>query len=240
MSIPCIRALADEHGPIELYLGVSEKDHPFGGKHFSRDRVEWLMPLLKNQDCISAVHVWDGQDIDLDLNLFRRLNVNFASGDIAGWYRWAFPVAYDLSKQWLLVGGVKSDRIVVNRTERYRGSGVHYRFMTGHCVQFVGLLHEYEEFVRQVPDAEYIECKTALDMARLIRGCKFFVGNQSCPFAMAEGLKVPRLLEVCTACPNVIIHGEGGHEAVNQLGFEWCFSRLVKDTSPQPPVPPAR
>jgi hypothetical protein len=32
---------------------------------------------------------------------------------------------------------------------------------------------------------------TLLDVARVIAGCKLFVGNQSCPRAIAEGLKVP-------------------------------------------------
>ena len=36
-------------------------------------------------------------------------------------------------------------------------------------------------------------------MAQIIKACKFFIGNSSLGYDIAEGLKVPRLLE---ACPN--------------------------------------
>jgi ADP-heptose:LPS heptosyltransferase len=36
---------------------------------------------------------------------------------------------------------------------------------------------------------------TLLDVARVIAGCKLFVGNQSSPRAIAEGLKIPVVVE---------------------------------------------
>jgi hypothetical protein len=227
-SLPTIRAFAQEHGPVDVYLGVSTKDHPFGGRHFTRERVEWLMPLLAAQvEYISSVSVWDGQDVDVDLNLFRHMpGVDYSKNDIAGWYRWAFPVWYDLAEPWLKVQAEYHGRVVINRTVRYNNPAINYRFLAGHGVLFVGLAEEFEAFRQQVPDAEHARCETALHLAKLLVGNRLFVGGQSLPFAVAEGLKANRLLEVCPRCPNVLVHGRGGHDAVTQLGFEFWYNTL--------------
>ena len=53
----------------------------------------------------------------------------------------------------------------------------------------------------------------ALDLAQTIAGCKFFIGNQSFSFAVAEAIKVKRVLEVCYETPNVI-KLEGEHSGI--------------------------
>jgi hypothetical protein len=225
-SLPCVRAFTREHGPIRLALNPCTRDHPHGGKHFHHARAEWLLPLLRAQSYVAAADLWDGTPVDIDLNLVRRLPINYFASDIAGWYRWAFPVAYDLSEPWLHTDAEYHGRLVVGRSPRWRNDGIHYEFMAGHAVLFVGLDDEYTEFRRSVPDAEYAPVADALALARLIAGARAFVGNQSLPYAIAEGLKVPRLLEVCPKAPNVIPHGPGGHDAVTSLGFESNFYRL--------------
>jgi hypothetical protein len=61
----------------------------------------------------------------------------------------------------------------------------------------------------RVPDAEHVDVPTAPDLARLIAGCRACVGGRSCGYAIADALKMPRLLEVCGRCPNVIPQGPG-------------------------------
>jgi hypothetical protein len=58
-------------------------------------------------------------------------------------------------------------------------------------------------------------------MAQIISSCKLFIGNQSSSYAIAEQLKVPRLLEVFNQCPNVIpIGGEGyGYYTTENLKY---------------------
>jgi hypothetical protein len=226
-SIPCVQAFAEKFGPVDLYLGISERDGHFGGKHFSRAKVEWLMPLLAAQPCIHSVQVYTGQKLDLDLNLFRKLPIDFRAGDLATWYRWAFPVDYDLTQQWLHVEAEPNNEIVVNRSARYNNPDINYGFLTGRSVVFVGVDDEYKSFVAQVPDAVHHPVASALELAKLISGCRLFVGNQSCPFAIAEALKVNRVLEVFPRAPNVLVHGPGGFDAVTQLGFEWQVARLL-------------
>ena len=45
-------------------------------------------------------------------------------------------------------------------------------------------------------------CADALDFASAIRGSKLYIGNQSLGFALAEGMKHPRVLEVYHAMNN--------------------------------------
>jgi hypothetical protein len=65
-----------------------------------------------------------------------------------------------------------------------------------------------------------------LELARVIAGCKFFIGNQSFPFAVAEGLKVPRALELCFECPNVIPEGPQAYDFLYQPQFEKIVREL--------------
>jgi hypothetical protein len=51
---------------------------------------------------------------------------------------------------------------------------------------------------------EHLKVKDALEMAMFIYASPLFLGNQSMPFAIAEGLKVDRILEHYQSCPNVI------------------------------------
>jgi hypothetical protein len=49
------------------------------------------------------------------------------------------------------------------------------------------------------------------ELAQLIAGSKLFIGNQSFPFALAEAMKCPRVLEVCPICPNCIPQSDNGY-----------------------------
>ncbi len=60
-----------------------------------------------------------------------------------------------------------------------------------------------------------------LQLAQLIAGSRLFIGNQSLPFAIAEALKVNRLLEVYYKAPNVAVSGRNGYDFCFQQQFEY-------------------
>jgi len=64
-------------------------------------------------------------------------------------------------------------------------------------------------------------------MASKISACDLFIGNQSMPFAIAEGLKVRRILEVAPAVPNVIPEGGEFYEAYFQGAFHAAIMRMI-------------
>lgn len=67
-----------------------------------------------------------------------------------------------------------------------------YRGLTA----FVGTEREHAEFSRQFGVIPYVQTRSLLDVARVIAACRLFVGNQSCPYAIAEGLKMSAIQEV--------------------------------------------
>jgi hypothetical protein len=67
---------------------------------------------------------------------------------------------------------------------------------------FVGTAQEHEEFRRSIGPVPLIPTPNLLDLARVIAGSRLFIGNQSCPAAIAEGLKHPLILEVYPPLPN--------------------------------------
>jgi hypothetical protein len=63
------------------------------------------------------------------------------------------------------------------------------------AARFVGLVTEWDVFCDQFGRVEYLPVAHAAEMADAIRNCRLFVGNQSLPYAIAEGLKVRTIQE---------------------------------------------
>ena len=61
---------------------------------------------------------------------------------------------------------------------------------------------------------------------QLIKSCKFFLGNMSLFYPMAEALKVPRLLEACPEFPVVQPVGIDAYDFYFQPHFEKWFNYL--------------
>jgi hypothetical protein len=79
---------------------------------------------------------------------------------------------------------------------------------------------------KAIPHLKYHSVNDFLEFAQIIAGCKFFIGNQSFPFAVAEALKIKRALEVCFECPNVIPEGKDGYDFCYQPQFEKIVRQL--------------
>jgi ADP-heptose:LPS heptosyltransferase len=77
-----------------------------------------------------------------------------------------------------------------------------------------------------LPRLHYAECSDFLQLARVVKSARLFIGNQSFPYALAEALKVPRILEVCPLYPVVTPTGDNAGEAFFQASFE----RLVRNS----------
>lgn len=93
---------------------------------------------------------------------------------------------------------------------------------------FVGLQEEYEDMKKSIPHLRYHPVNDFLQLAQLIAGCKFFIGNQSFPYSLAEALKVKRALEVNFENPNVIPEGDNAYDFCYQPQFEKIIRELNK------------
>ncbi len=235
-AIPTMYALA-RGAKINLYLHVnqaipSEGNHPLGVIAINRKSVLALKSLLLLQSKFEEVEIYnpDNQTIDYDLDLFRQFPLDYHKGNIARWYFNIFAISYDLSKPWLNVNPDESmkDKIVIARSIRYNAPDINYSFLKEYNnLIFVGLPEEYELMKQAIPKLEYKKTDDFLSLARIIAGADFFIGNQSFPFALAEALKVPRILESYYLCPNVIPEGPNAYEFSFQPQFEHLIKSLI-------------
>lgn len=175
--------------------------------------------ILVSQTYVDSVEVWRGQEFDLDLDGFRKhlgKNRHLALSHLlhAG-------VSADLSQPWLDFSDLQPQRcaeIVVNRTCRYHG------FLDWKSLKpfqdravFVGSVMEFYNFITSTGlRLRYERTPTLVSLVQVIIGSRLFIGNQSLAFALAEGCKHPRILEVFPNAPNCMPNGPSGYTSLNR------------------------
>jgi hypothetical protein len=234
-AIPAMLALA-EGRRIHLHLHINQKAlygkkmrHYNQGKILTEKSVEWLAPLLLSQPAFAVCDRFEGQRVDYDLDDFRRYPFDYNTGHICRWYFLTYGITADLSQPWLQVEPDLSfrDAIVISRSFRYRAPGISYAFLRKYPrLVFLGLPEEYEDLRSELPGLTYQPVPDFLAFARIVAGSRCFIGNQSFPFAVAEGLKTPRALETFFECPNVIPEGPDAYDFCYQPQFEKVVAQL--------------
>ena len=240
-ALPAMRALSRGR-KAKLFLkldapinGWSAKEHPLGRSGLTAESVNYLMPLLEQQTWLSSVQIHKDEPVDYDLDIFRKVpNIRGERGSIPHWYFWLFGVSADLSQPWLEIRPPCADRnnIVLARSSRYRNPGIDYSFLRALGeIDFVGTQSEFQEMLRILPQLRHVECENFLQLARVIKSGRLFIGNQSLPYALAEALKVRRILEVYPPIPNVIPTGGQAGEAFFQANFEAQVKRFLEQSA---------
>jgi hypothetical protein len=234
-AIPTMYALTGK-GKINLYLNIDEQielfeSHPLGKVALNEKSVILLKSLLLLQPKFNCVEIYDSnQEIDYDLDLFRKFPLSFEKGNISRWYFNVFATTYDLGKPWLSISPDTSmnNKIIIARSTRYNAPLIDYSILNNYDnLVFVGLPEEYEIMQAIIPNLEYKKTNDFMELASVIAGAKLFIGNQSSPFALAEALKVPRILESYYLCPNVIPEGANAYEFSFQPQFEYLVKSLI-------------
>lgn len=236
-SIPAMKALA-KGKEIHLHLQINQPSlykrgmrHYNEGKILTEKSVEMIAPLLLSQPEIKCCDIYTNQPIDYDLDDFRKYPFDYNMGHICRWYFLAYGISSDLSKGWLSAEPYErfKNEILIARSFRYRAPGIRYDFLNEYSnIGFVGLKEEYEDMRKSIPNIKYHPVKDFLELAQLIAGCRFFIGNQSFPYSLAEALKVKRALEVCFENPNVIPEGDHAFDFCYQPQFEKIVKQLTE------------
>ena len=234
-SLPTIKLLSKTKN-CHLYIQsnkkipghVISKDHPFGDVYLTKNSIVKLIPLLKQQKFLQKVETFSNQKIDIDLNFFRELPINF-NIDSVRWYFHLTGIFPDLSKSYLEVN--ESDKfknfIVILRSLRRQNKYINYKFINSYKnLVFIGLKNEYLDLKKEIPNLEYYDSEDFLELATIIKSCKMFIGNLSFGFALAEALKVPRLLESGPNFPLVYPNGSNGYDFYFQNHFEELVKKL--------------
>ena len=234
-ALPILKELSKTH-KCNLYLQENKPleeyyhKHPAGNVFLNSKLVNWLIPLLEKQKYIHKVEKFSHQIIDINFDEYRNMPVDFS------WlsFRWFFQLTgihADIENSWLEIESHKTLRkkIVIVRSFRARNYFIDYSFLKNYNeLLFIGLKEEYEDLKKQVPNLEFYVCKDFLEMAQIIKESKFFLGNQSFAYALAEGLKVPRLLEANPDFPVVHPVGKNGKDFYFQEDFEDFFEEFYK------------
>jgi 2-polyprenyl-3-methyl-5-hydroxy-6-metoxy-1,4-benzoquinol methylase len=214
-ALPTIRAL----GGGKLIIGPST--HWKTRLRMCPEYVNILRPLLAVQPYIHEVEFCEKPptEIDIDLNRFREYLVmehilmlkgarrlNLAEAHL---YTFKLPLT-ECEKAWLTVDRAEplpEKPVLIHRSHRWLNPKFPWtRIMERHAhhAVFVGLESEHEDFVKDWGHLPYLPTKNFLELARLIAGCRLYIGNQSLPYALCEGLKRDSLLEVWLEGPNCL------------------------------------
>ena len=222
-ALPFCRAVASAtgHDRFSIHLRtdtVIERVRADGAvfpmPQFDAAGAERLRPLLERQPYVESVSVSDAiPDGAIDLDPFRTQRcMPLWCGSIPLYYLPLAPWlvdAPDLSKPWLL-GGRRTDlggrTIALFATERYPRPSFSFSFLEPFRDEllFLGTDAEhaaFEEAFFPVFHRNIADFGEALDVLSSVR---LAIGNQTGFFAMAEALKIPRLLLVSERDPNVV------------------------------------
>lgn len=170
----------------------------------SADVAKWLAmlkPLAEAQPYVEEVRIKTAKDtVDWNSGGFRGSGLHSRSASlfeaqlshlvhVHGFGRTITPLT-----QWLHVDPSRETRgrIICARSGRYRNGSFPWREIVQHYgdrLLFIGLKHEHQDFSGQFGMVEHRPVNDLLEMAQLIAGSEMFIGNQSSPMAVAEGLK---------------------------------------------------
>lgn len=200
-------------GPHRLCLVDRNKVPPFTSLLTFRSEV--IAPLIRAQPYIESC-VCSEEEVDLDLSHFRPLYVRSNS---LQWMQFEYAkIRYpDLkidrgSEAWLQANpdNALKGRVIVARSPRYNNGMFPWHEVVKKYrdrILFVGLDVEYNNFCAANGNVERMVVENYLKLAEAMKGAEMFIGNQSSPFSVAEGLKVRRILEVCETNPDCVYLG---------------------------------
>lgn len=230
-----------EGQPVFYYRGANHPTMNTKGENvmLNKSMINMMIPLLKAQPSIYDAKIWKGEQIHINLNAFRETNVGMPSFCISRWQFYTWPdLACDLSKVWLTVPDSEVDlakgKILVTRSERYLNPNINYRFLKKYekDIVFCGTDLEYQifRFRYGLKGVKRLKIKNFLELAQALKQCRFHISNQTQAFQLSQGLKIPRILELCEFAPNVIMYGENAFDFFAQEALEYYVSYLLNET----------
>lgn len=190
--------------------------HPGQGITVNQGLFDYIFPLLNSLEYVDKVVYCPKKDVPanyVELDSFKTQKFNLLASGNQVWYRKAFSIPVPFEEKWMIwkaqakLPEVSSFNVLVNKSTRFYNKSINYQFLDEiENVGFFGLEMEYEDFKKRnnLSKIQFVPTKTALDVAQLLSKTNVFIGNQSLGFAIAEGMKIPRAVEVFEPVPVVI------------------------------------
>ncbi len=208
-SLPTIRAL----GGGTLFLARAE----FTRVKCDQAMVDNIKPLLLATGYVKDVKLHHGQACKYDLDSWRYQASLYQNPFMPLQERYARSFGFGpeiLTEPWLPKEKVfNCPSVILSRTlrrhnprfpwpkivERYAGKSA-----------FIGFSDEYDDLLRGMEnEIPFIPCPNIHYAAKYIGNAKLFIGNQGALEAIAEGLKMPKIVEVDLSSPLTMIQRPG-------------------------------
>lgn len=239
--------------PVETYNRrqfpeLNDPDHPTtreDGMQVSMNRqmFQMLKPLIEYQSYLDGFSEWQGEEVTFNSIVTRDSRmIPIPASDLHHWMFFMFPqLSCDLSERWLELPPngnvfndlVIADHIIVNRTRRFTNPYINYFFLKDHQdkVIFAGTEDEHKIFCKEWKlEIPRLIVKDFMELAQAINHCRFFIGNQSFCWHLANSMMKKRILEVCASFPNTLPTGKDGYCFLHQQSLEIHFNALLKET----------
>lgn len=244
-SLPTIREL----GGGDLHLGPDNRTNMQTRAKMTLEHMRNIAPLLELQPYIATVSHSPTmpERVHYDLNQMR-VHLRTSALDLkpgfnlARCYLHAFGIGLDNDGDpWLTVTDPRPVApVVINRSPRYHNKTFRWdRVLAEYRGQlvFVGMKHEHEAFCDEWGRVPYEPTTNLLDLARVIAGSSLFIGNQSCAFSIAEGMKHPAVLELFPSGSNTIFPRRTVTHNISETTQFPFVPRLSRARRPEPGQP---
>jgi len=220
---------------------------------FSQQTFDMMRPLLLEQEYIEDFRIYKGEAVDYDLDVVRLQTYCGAPNfPLHKWLWMAYPeMNCDLSESWISTNSLSNcifmntkykearwwqagkgemhNRIIINFTDRYRNHNINYFLLKKYesDIVFAGTEAEYNSFCDNWGlNINRLIVTDFKELADAIKGCRFFLGNQSFCWHLAQAMHVPRILELYPYAQNCTNFGANGYEAYHQHGIEYFVNKL--------------
>ena len=234
-SLATIKEISKTH-KCNFLININKKyNHPYykhtgNGVLINERMYDFILPFFKNQNFLNNVKKYENERIDIDLDLFRELPWNNTFNTPRVFFHITGEQT-NLNESYASVNDHPTikNRIVIQRSFRFRNIYINYKFMRNfESPLFIGMEDEFNDLKEEIPNLEHYDAKDFLEVAQIIKSSKFYVGNQSSCYALAEAIKVPRLLEGCPDSPYVQPVGPQAFDFYYQDHFVKWFNHLNK------------
>ena len=171
----------------------------------TEEAANYMLPLLEKQSMFNEITISDKpfeeDDWHVNLDHFRQLKLNFSGGYIPEWYfsLSVFPLRRNYEEP--LLDNIEpnldyKDKIIFCLTQKYINPYVKLYTLNKYKDQilFVGLEEEYKAIPKQILNVPHLKVKDALQMAQILKGCKYMISNQNGNFTIAELINANRVL----------------------------------------------
>lgn len=249
-SLPAVKCGYEKYGKMGVYLLMKNIPSQFYDKAFhptkdesgtqvklNQSMIDMIIPLLEAQSYIKEARVHDINDkVTVSLGAINETFVNMPNHSLSKWYFYVYPdLTCDLSIPYIEVPNTEKDfgtngKVIISRTERYRNESIDYSFLKKYedFIVFSGTMREYNNFcMTNDLNIPKLSISNFLELAQALKQSNGLISNQTQIFQIAEGMKIPRAVELCSFAPNVCTQGADGFEFYNNYAAEYFLNRMM-------------